>query len=68
MKKTTHIVNNYGAFNSRFYTLKGKLYEVIATLSTGPLAIQAIDTIKNVKTGEFKDIERKRLYSVTRNN
>lgn len=63
----THIINNNGSYVSKFYTLKGNKYEVRGSKSTGHLAIQSIDTIKNIETGKVKEIERKKLYSITRN-
>ncbi len=61
-----HIVNEDGSLVSRIYTIDNVKYEVIGTKSTGYLAIQAIDTIRNLKTGKIKDIERRDLYAYTR--
>ncbi len=68
MKKNTHIINQDGSVASQEFEMNGKKYKITGTLSTGWKAIQAIDTIKNIKTGTYKDVPRIKLFNVTRKN
>jgi hypothetical protein len=61
-----HIVNNDGSINKKTFILDNKEYKINATRSVGWRAIQAIDTIKNTKTGKTKEINRIKLFLLTR--
>ncbi len=47
------------SFKTRFFELSGKQYEIIATMLTDT---DAIHTVKNVATGESRDVAAKQIY------
>ncbi|MCB0743728.1 MAG: hypothetical protein KDC67_07490 [Ignavibacteriae bacterium] len=62
-----HIVNNDYTINRVEYELKGKKYRIIGTRSLDWSVKTCIDRIKNLDTGETKEISRIKLYEYTRN-
>jgi hypothetical protein len=68
-EKQGHIVGSKGEIlRTRFRTPKGVLWDIIGTKSTGRDVFDAVDTVKKVETGEFKDLLRRDLYKMTRFN
>jgi hypothetical protein len=53
-----YVLNNHAwySFKSRFFSIKGKDYEVIGGISTGKTAHDVDYDIRNVKTGEVRVI------------
>lgn len=49
----------------RFFTrATGKQYEIIGTISTGPLSHEAVDIIKSLETGKVRYIRRMNLFAL----
>lgn len=63
-----HIVKENGSINTPIYELDGKKYQIIGSRTTGIKAMETMDTVKNLETGERRDIARYQLFLYTRRN
>ena len=61
-----HITNNDLSLISSFYSIGENNYEVIKTESVGDTIRETVDTIRNILTGEIKEVERNVLFNFTR--
>lgn len=63
-----HLINNDYSVRKTIYELNGTKYQFIGCRSMDFSVKTCIDRIKNLTTGETKEISRIKLYESTRKN
>jgi len=66
-EKMGHIIGTMGEVLKTRFKVKDVNYDIIGTQYTGKGKFDAIDFVKNADTKEIKEIQRQKLFDLTRN-
>ena len=68
MKKTLIGGRDVYYFDSRFFEIDGRKYEIIGTESTGRFAMDCKHTVKSLETGRHKEMAMSELVQIFKRN